>query len=387
MQTRRKIFVALRMAGVAGQDKLAGIFRYLGEHYGDDSPWDIRLVRTRNDLTPAIVRQALEDGTEGFILSIPDTEDAAAELARVEVPAAVMDIHTDVLANKPNLVFIRNAGEAIGRTAARYLMSIGVFRSYAFVHMPDIVEWSVSREAAFRETLRDNGHWCDVFPPEGGDLADFIKGLKKPAGVFAANDDRGFDILETCHKLGLRVPKDVAVLGINNDTLICEHCHPPLSSIQPDFESEGYLAAEALDRMLSDGSRPAGPDDARTLYVGVKQIVRRSSTAEVSHAGLLVQKAIAFIDRNATKGIAVPDVVRHLKCSRRLADLRFRELQHESIGEAILSRKLEAVKDQLLHSHDTIEHIAERCGFKNTNSLKNTFKRRFHMTMRDFRKQ
>ena len=174
------------------------------------------------------------------------------------------------------------------------------------------------------------------------------------------------------------------MLGINNDTLICENCHPKLSSLEPDFEREGYLAAETLDRMMADpvSLRPS----PRTLYVGVKDIVRRDSTAESSPSGKLVQKAIAYIHRHALEGIGVADVVAHLQVSRRLADLRFHELQYTSIGEEITRVRLAEVKRLLRSTKDPIDSIAVKCGFRNPNYLKNLFRKRFSMSMREFRK-
>ena len=369
---RKKVFIALRMAGIAGQEKLSGIFRFLG----DNHDWDIRLVRTAGEFTAGAVKEAIAARYNGFIVSIPGTEKSASILAATDIPTVVMDIHSPILAvRQKNLVFIRNSSDEIGSTAAQHLLSIGKCRSYAFVHNPSVLQWSVDRCRAYRETLRDNGFWChELKTPDG------IQKLERPVGVFAANDDCGYDVIEFCHAHRLRVPEDVAVLGINNDTLICENCHPKLSSIQPDFEQEGFLAAETLSRMMQSAS-----PDAPTLRVGVKAIVRRESTAELSPSGKLVQKALAYIQKNALKGISVEDVVRHLKVSRRLADLRFRELQGTTLGETIIGLRLAEVKRLLRGTKEPIDTIAARCGYTNANYLKNLFKKRFAMSMREFR--
>ena len=378
---RKKVFIALRMAGIAGQEKLSGIFRFLGENHD----WDIRLVRTAGEFTVATIREALRSKYDGFIVSIPGTEESAAVLASTEIPTVVMDIHSPRLAQRSgNIVFIRNSSEEIGRTAANHLLSIGKCRSYAFVHNPSVMQWSIDRCKAFRETLRDNGFWChELKSPDG------LQRLERPIGIFAANDDRGYDVIEFCHTHRIRIPEDAAVLGINNDTLICENCHPHLSSIQPDFEQEGYLAAETLSKMMgaphtSQTSRTSHP--SRTFLVGVKSVIRRESTAELSTSGKLVQKAVAFIRRHAFEGIGVPDVVAHLRVSRRLADLRFRELQHTSIGEEITRIRLAEVQRLLRSTKEPIDLIAAQCGYANPNYLKNLFRKRFSMSMREFRK-
>ena len=390
---RKKVFIALRMAGIAGQQKLSGIFRFLGENHD----WDLTLVRTAAEFTPARMKAALSGGYDGFIVSIPDTEQTAALLASTDVPTIVMDIHSPLLSSRRRCItFIRNSSEEIGRAAANHLLAIGSCRSYAFVHNPSVLPWSIDRCRAFRETLRDNGFWChELKTPEG------LQKLERPIGIFAANDDRGYDVIEFCHAHRMRVPEDAAVLGINNDTLICENCHPRLSSIQPDFEQEGFLAAETLSKMMNTPepsknrtikksnqpqNQPIEQSNNQTLLVGVKAVVRRESTAELSPSGKLVQKAVAYIRRHALEGIDVADVVAHLKVSRRLADLRFRELQHTSIGEEIMRIRLAEVQRLLRATKEPIDAIAAKCGYENPNYLKNLFRRKFSMTMRDFRK-
>ena len=171
------------------------------------------------------------------------------------------------------------------------------------------------------------------------------------------------------------------MLGVDNDTLICENTHPRLSSVMPDFEGEGYLAAETLDSMMHG----EGPNSC-VLLADIKEVVRRESTCELSSAGRLVQKAVVYIDRHALEGIGVEDVVRHLKCSRRLADLRFRELQKRSILQAITERRLDEVKRRLRETREKIDSIAASCGYTNPNYLKNLFKKRFAMSMSAFRR-
>ena len=373
---KRKVLIALKMAGIAGQEKLAGVFRYLNERYGECSPWDVRLVRTKGELTEDVLKTAVLDGTDGFIVSIPDTEDAVGPLAATSIPTIVMDIHSNALEKRnKNIAFIRNSAEAIGREAANFLLGLGLAHSYAFLHSNPIAYWSQARFEMFKRTLSDSGLWCEeLFEP-----SDAAK-LKRPAAVFCANDDRAFDLLKYLSGRRINVPHGMAVLGVDNDALICENARPRLSSVQPDFEEEGRLAAETLDAMMR-GLKPP----QRTLLVGVKKIVQRESTAEQSHAGRLVQKAVAYINKHALEGIGVRDVVKHLKCSRRLADLRFRELQGQSILDAITERRLDEVKRLLSGTKEKMDVIASSCGYSNPNYLKNLFKKRFGMSMRRFR--
>ena len=374
--TKKKVFIALKMSGIAGQEKLAGIFRYLKEKYAENIPWAIQLVRTQGELTQDAVKQAISDGTDGFIVSIPDTEAAVMPLADMNTPTIIMDIHSTALAQRDdNITFIRNSADKIGAEAAHFLLRQGISRKYAFLHSDPITDWSRARFESFKRTLNDNGHWCE----EIFDCATIAK-LKRPAAVLAANDDLAFDAIKMLSGKRIRIPKDIAILGIDNDTLICENAQPRLSSVQPDFKEEGYRAAEILDTMMNGEQTPS-----RTVLIGVTRIVQRESTAEQSHAGLLVQKALAYIDRHALEGIEVTDVVQHLNCSRRLADLRFRELQGTSIMQAIIEKRLDEVRRRLAGTKEKIDSIASACGFNNSNYLKNLFKKRFGMSMREFR--
>ena len=129
------------------------------------------------------------------------------------------------------------------------------------------------------------------------------------------------------------------------------------------------------------------PTPAQTSFVGVKAVVHRDSTIDVSVAGKLVQKAVAYIRKNALRDISVSDVARHLGCSRRLADLRFRELMGTSIGEMIISARLDEAKRLLVSTREPLNAIATSCGYANPNSLKNLFKKRFGLSMREWRQQ
>jgi LacI family transcriptional regulator len=373
---KNNVLIALKMSGIAGQSKLAGIFRYLNEKYGDKSPWDIHLLRTHSDLTQKTLRDAIGNRTDGFIISIPDMEDSVFPLSEISTPTIIMDIHSEAMEKREkNIVFIRNSAQDIGREAANFFMGQGVAHSYAFLHSCPVTDWSKNRFLAFKRTLNDAGFWCEeLFEPSAASK------LKRPAAVFAAHDDRAFELIKHLSAKRIRVPGGVAVLGVDNDALICENAGTRISSVQPDFEKEGFLAAETLDTMMAGGAAPG-----RTVLVGVKEIVRRESTSEQSNAGRLVQKAIAYIDRHVLEGIGVADVVRHLKCSRRLADLRFRELHGRSILDTITERRLDEVKRRLAGTKEKIDSIALACGYANPNYLKNLFRKKFGMSMRDFR--
>lgn len=134
----------------------------------------------------------------------------------------------------------------------------------------------------------------------------------------------------------------------------------------------------------------ARPDEApqpRVQIVGIRAIVHRDSTYPQSESGRLVQKALAYILKNALKGIGVADVAAHLKVSRSLLNLRFRELQHASVYETILAQRLEEVQRRLRQTREPLDTLAVACGWSNPTALKNLFKRRFGLSMSAWRAQ
>ena len=176
----------------------------------------------------------------------------------------------------------------------------------------------------------------------------------------------------------------MSVLGIDDEELVCENATPTLSSIRPDFVRAGKTAAAALEKMMrGKGSRPT----ATVVIHGGNEIVRRASTPSETTSGPLVQKALAFIEKNAHRGIGVKDVQEHLKVSRSLMDLRFREVRGESVLSCILSARLAELKRLLRGTDDSIESITRRLGWTSPNYPKNLFKKHFCMPMREWRMQ
>lgn len=385
-----RIAVALRMAGIAGQDKLNGIFEYLSEGHR----WQLSIYRTAHEFTAETVRREIRLGAEGFIVGIPATDGAFSVLAKSDIPTVLMNISGgDVGRRKSGVAFVFSDSTAIGRAAAHELLKQGSYKSFGFAGYRDDADWSRDRGAAFRNALKDVGLPCGMFdlahfPGKLDDrsaLTDWLQALAKPCGILAACDDRAFEILDVCREAQLSVPDQVGILGVNNDPILCENAEPRLSSVQPDFIGEGRLAAGLLDKMLATPSFRSGQRGTVHL-VGVRQIVHRDSTRPLSEAGLLVQKALAYIEKNALRGIGVQDVAQHLKVSYSLINLRFQELQRQSIYDVILTIRLNEVKRLLRTTPDPLAAIAAACGWKNPTSLKNLFKRRFGLSMSAWRK-
>ena len=385
----RRVVVALRMAGIAGQDKLNGIFNYLSE----GRRWQLIIYRTKHEFTADIVKQELARGTDGFIIGLPDAAVFFNGTAATEIYTIVMNVSDGgIEQRKKNIAFIKSDSQAVGREAANALLKQGIYKSYGYAGYRTNADWSLERGNSFRSELDKAGfagHMMDIahYQDKVEDkttVVEWLRSLPKPCGILAACDDRAFEILDICHDAGIKVPAEIGILGVNNDPILCENAEPRLSSVQPNFIEEGRLAAELLEKMMSGGSIPP---KCRLWKVGIRAIIHRESTVSQSEAGKFVQKVLAYIEREAVKGIGVKDVVLKFKVSRSLLEMRFRELQNESLYEAMLRIRLEEAKRLLRQTKTPISEITSVCGWNNPTPPKVLFKKRFGVSMREYRNQ
>lgn len=382
----KRIVVAFQLAGEPGRRKLDGFFRYMIDN---NLSWQLQFVRHREDFSAEFVQSFRERGVDGVVFSLPEARDGGIELSRLDLPTVAVDVYDTLLSERTrNLVMISGSCESVGREAARHFLSQGLYRSYAFVPALSRSQWSRLRGKAFIAEMKRNGFDVSVYRAgvKGYDLPKlraWLERLPKPAGVFAAFDDRAIQVLEACRDASLSVPNEVAVIGVDNDEQLCPRTAPPLTSVCPDHERIGALAAEKLHEMLDGRELQA----VEHVEIDVKGIAVRESTSPVSTSGKLVQRALAFIRAHYAEPIGSCDVAKYLRVSRRLADLRFGEIQGESIGKAILHTRLEAVRHRLAATNDSIENIAYSCGFNKLSRLREYFKACYGVSIQEYRSQ
>ena len=383
----RNILVSFDISSIAGRDQLSGVLRYLRSR----PQWTPRLVANPVDFTPALVRGARSAHVDGIIVNHAGSPEAEHALAESDVPLAVVGIRSQVLlSRKSTIAFIRNDNVETGRIAARYFRSLGNFRSFGYIpaaHSGE--EWSTGREYGFRTELNRYGRRLSVFQgaADAGAsllaLAEWLVALQKPAAVFAAWDYPAMQALEACRSERLKVPHDVAVLGVDNDSLVCDATVPPLSSIPFDYERQGYESAAALAVLFE---KPA-THLQKPLTVMCRPLpvfVRESATA-TSPASDLLKRAMRYIAKNAAKGISMRDVARDLGVSQSLLSLRFREFSGGTVMDAVIAARIQKAKHLLATTNRSIKDITTASGFRNANYMKSAFKRIIGMTMRDYR--
>lgn len=367
----KKVLVCIPPNSAARRDILAGFFRYARQM----KDWDIEMASSFAETAQ------LHDRTVDGIITCNELPSAlGVRLTKKTVVVAVAFPSTFRSLLDTGTSFVNCDNEAIGAAGSRHFLGLGTFNSFGFVHMRS--ESGDARERGFRETLRRKGAACHVFettfPQSDSDwdeMADWLRNLPKPAAVMAFYDEQACRVLRICRAVGLSVPQEVSVIGVDNDELLCESAKPSLSSIEPDHESVGYAAAEELAYRFR---RPSA--SGRTRAVGSPQVVERESTRFVAPAVCLVRAAVEFIRAHAVEGISVADVARGVGVSRRLLDLRFRQVERQSVLQAIESRRLATARNLLRKTHYSLAEVARRCGYGHVKSFESAFRRKMSMS-------
>ena len=309
----------------------------------------------------------------------------------VFAPLPVVFLDRNPRTMPPDACCIYHDSVATGRAAARELLLTGC-EHFAFVPFPEKRFWSEERGRGFMEALKLNGRTCTVFdvPSSGNDalafqkrLRAFLAALPKPCAVFGANDQVAADVIATAVLEGLSIPNDIAVIGVDNFSDICEHAVCPLSSVEPDFREGGRLAALMLDELVQSG----GTAVRRRGTFGPFRVEKRASTRRMAFWDKDVADAVDFIRREACAGCEAGQVLARFPCSRRFAEKRFRRAVGHSVLDEIHSVQLERVKMFLRDTNRPLKTIGDFCGFGNPNSLRKFFLRETGMTLSAWRQR
>lgn len=347
---------------------LRGILRFTQLH----APWTLD-VRTGRAGEPTSFG-AGKWKVDGIIANRLPPE-LSALIRRHRTPTIVMnDIGREV---RP-IARILCDNAVIARLAAETLAGKG-FENFAFVGERSGIHWSVARERVFADEIARRGFPCRVYPTdEGGGaedgrrLQDWLRALPRPTALFAAYDIRARQVLDACHAAGLAVPDDIAILGVDDDEVICETAAPALSSIPLSMADAGFRAAELLDRVMSTGRRPRGAADI--IFTGTHVVARRS-TARDAVADALVRRCRALMEANMGRPFNVADLVASLGVSRRTLETRFRAATGRSLNDEITELRIRRAKTMLAKSALSQSAIAAACGFCDASHLNVIFRR------------
>ena len=368
-------------------DIFGGILQYVRLH----GPW--RLYRMEGRPGEQKLLDLKQWGCTGIITG-PCAPAEAKLLSRTRVPVVVFEPSPEMrvaphpLANRSFLAF---DSYGAGQQAARFFLDRHYTR-FAFVGETHGLYWSQERGKGFGDAVEASGATCAVYPDltakerldwtvEQPRMQAWLRALPKPVALFAAMDGRARQVLDACMAERISVPDEVAVLGVDDDPLICEATFPTLSSLQSNGQQGGYLLAEHLDGLMRGKRLPK-----RVFSVTPTRVVSRRSTDATAIPDRQIARALEFIWREAGhQPVRVPDVVRLIGSSRRFAEIHFKAVVGRTIMEEIRRIKLERVCALLSETNLTIGDIARQCGFVRESHLAFLFRKRFGQSMSRYR--
>ncbi len=292
-------------------------------------------------------------------------------------------INYDLVGKAP--IFVTNDYDK-GRTAAEHLLRLEI-NHYAYIRRPGRL--SQLREEGFRETVVAAGRpsptviTIDDRKPArifGKVLAALRKSAGGAVGLLAYNDSIGAFAADACHEVGLNVPGDVSIVGVDNDELICDSVSPALSSVQSPFEQLGYQCAAALNSLFCGRKVPKVNVLPGGSFVYVRGSTRRALTSDP-----VVGRALSLIQMRFRDPIGVPDLCRHLNMPRRTLEHRFRQALGRGPYEHILQMRIEHAKVLLMDTPESLYKIAIECGFNSGLRLSQNFQRLTGLTPGQFR--
>lgn len=291
----------------------------------------------------------------------------------------------------PGLANVITDSDTIGRLAAEHLLSCG-FRQFGYCGDHD-APWSVSRGESFsRRVAAEN---CQVSFYEGAGrrrfaswqaerqaMSHWLKSLPKPVGVMACNDDRGEQVIEACKSAGLSVPDEVAVIGADNDDLVCDLSDPPMSSVAINFERAGFESAAVLDRLMRGKRAPKSK-----ILVPATHVVPRRSTDIVAMEDRQVATALRFVREHAGQVLSVPEVARAAGLSRRVLEKRFQRQLRRSVLQEIRRVRVDQICRMLVDTNRSIFEIGLALGYAGTEHLARYFRSEMNMTPLAYRRK
>ncbi len=303
-----------------------------------------------------------------------------------------------VFANRQDGRYDRIAGRVCDDTAA---VAAAAFRelsscnpsSFAIVGYPSPRKWSATRVEKFASLVEEAKRPCRVFPVRRNEtremfasrLRPWVAALPPHTAIYAVNDAIARLVADAALAEGLRIPRDLTLLGTDNDPAFCETASPTISSIQLDFERMGYLAAKKLGEIIEQG--PHRGDGIAVATMGPLLTIRRESTRGSGRREPHVVKAVEIIRGEACDGLTVAKLASRLPGSRSLLDIRFREAMGHSVFDEILHVRLERVFDLLRRLEMPISAIADFSGFGSLRALDKLFRSRFGCSLREWRKR
>ncbi len=362
---RHRVALLIETSNAYARGLLRGIYSFAREQ----GSWATFLPEHSRGELPA---QSLNRWRGDGIIARIENQQIADMVARLKLP--VVDVSaTGAL---PNVPWVETHDESIAQLAIDHFRQRG-FRHFAFCG-DDRFAWSRYRREGMQRLLENSSQTCHVFGSQvvrslnddEQELTEWLLKLPKPVGILSCYDLRGRQLIEICQRNQIAVPEQVAVLGVDNDELVCNLSEIPLSSVIPNASGAGYLAAKLLSQMLAGETI-----DATAHLLKPMGIVTRQSTDSLAIDDAVVIQAMQFIREHACSGIKVEDLLRTTKLTRRVLESRFKKYLGHSPHDAIQNVRLRRAEELLIETDLPLAIVADRSGFLHTEYFSVVFKR------------
>lgn len=373
MRQRPSVALLIETSNAYARGLLAGIMAYVRQH----QPWSIYLPELgRGDVPPRW-------RGDGIIARI-ETKAIARTVARTGLPVV------DVSAGRHirSIPWVETDDLQIARLAVDHLLERG-FRHLAFCGESRF-NWSRGRAEHFLKLARASGAATDLYESSGTEvwskehhaLLDWVRRLEKPVGIMACYDIKAQQLLDVCRENGVAVPEEVAVIGVDNDPLLCSLTTPPLSSVIPNTHRTGYEAAALLGRMMN-GERIA-PKGHLIPPIGVET---RQSTDVLALADREIASAVRFIREHACDGATIRDLLKVVPLSRRVMESRYQRATGRTPHQDLVRFRIDRVKQLLTETEHSLERIATLAGFDHPEYMSVAFRRETGTTPGKYRRE
>jgi len=375
----RRVAILVETTRSYTRDLLAGVARYVHER----GPWStfLELRAVESAVPPWLERW----NGDGIIVRTHSPEMAAAVAA-----AGVPTVEVRTAAPLAGIPFVGMDNALIGQRVAEHFLDRG-YRRFAV--------YALETESFFREGVRKfvthvegtGAPWARLTAQDDSSPADWeqhqaelmtwLASLAKPIGIFAANDQLGVRLLDACHRAGLAVPEEVAVVGCENEETLCEFASPTLTSVRFDGIQVGYRAAATLDLLMQGQTPPPGPQ-----LIPPRDIVVRGSSDEFVIEDPIALRAVRLIREQAFNNIPVGEIASQLGISRSTLERRLKATLGRGAKEELLRIRFREVKRLLGNTEHTVETIAELTGFAHAHYLQTAFRERTGATPGEYRR-
>lgn len=379
-----KIILLIDFTEDYGKSLLKGVTKYSKEN----GPWLFcRMpMQYREDLSMDNIIQFAKDWKADGIIAQFYNHANIKKLVETKIPVIVEDFK-ERFEEFPN---ITGGYFEAGQMGAKYFINKG-YKNFAFYGFDNIV-WSRERAEGFEDSVKKHGEKVHFFSPKKiasrelwyykpSALSKWLTKLPKPIAIMACDDERAQNITEACKHSKIKIPEEVAVLGVDNDELTCNLSDPPLSSIGLDTEQGGYEAAKLMRQLIENKNQ--GLHD---IIVRPTTIITRQSTDICATTDKQIAKALNFIHQNIENNINVEDVLKKVSISRRALEKRFLDVTDSAVYKYICHLRIRKFSDRLLESEKSIYEIAIELGYNDNKNLSRLFKQIHGCTPLQYRK-